>query len=120
MTEPENQPRSIKVRGIHTADMMAIEIRILNHDDVNLLKHVDRDIFDNALDCQRATEFLADPRHHLGVALDRYAPKQLLLRSPTFPAKIDSQRRSLFVLTCKYSLVLTVPFGKSIYFGTLD
>jgi ribosomal protein S18 acetylase RimI-like enzyme len=50
--------------------MNAIEIRILNQDDVDLLKHVDRDVFDNAIDIPRAIEFLGDPRHHLGVAID--------------------------------------------------
>jgi ribosomal protein S18 acetylase RimI-like enzyme len=50
---------------------MAIEIRILNYDDVDLLKHVDRDVFDNGINFPRAAEFLADPRHHLGVAIDR-------------------------------------------------
>jgi ribosomal protein S18 acetylase RimI-like enzyme len=49
---------------------MTIAVRILNHDDVDILKHVDRDVFDRALDYQRAIEFLGDPRHHLGVAID--------------------------------------------------
>lgn len=50
--------------------MNAIEIKILNHNDINLLKNVDRDVFDNAIDLQRAAEFIADPRHHLAVAID--------------------------------------------------
>jgi ribosomal protein S18 acetylase RimI-like enzyme len=51
--------------------MKAIEIKILNRQDLDILKHVDRDVFDDAIDFPRATEFLADPRHHLGVAIDR-------------------------------------------------
>jgi ribosomal protein S18 acetylase RimI-like enzyme len=70
MNESEHQPRSIKVRGVYTEDIMAIEIRILNHDDVELLKNVDPDVFDNPIDIPRAIEFLGDPRHHLGVAID--------------------------------------------------
>jgi ribosomal protein S18 acetylase RimI-like enzyme len=50
--------------------MNAIEIKILNHNDMDLLKNVDRDVFDNAIDLQRAAEFIADPRHHLAVAID--------------------------------------------------
>lgn len=49
---------------------MTIEIKILNHNDVDLLKNVDRDVFDRKIDLQRATEFLSDSRHHLGVAID--------------------------------------------------
>jgi GNAT superfamily N-acetyltransferase len=48
---------------------MAIEIKILNHGDVDILKNVDPDVFDNLINIPRAIEFLSDPRHHLGVAI---------------------------------------------------
>jgi hypothetical protein len=51
-------------------NVMTIEIRILNQDDVELLKNVDPDVFDDPIDIPRAIEFLGDPRHHLGVAID--------------------------------------------------
>jgi ribosomal protein S18 acetylase RimI-like enzyme len=50
--------------------MMAIEIKILNRGDVDILKNVDPDVFDDQIDIPRAIEFLSDPRHHLGVAID--------------------------------------------------
>jgi ribosomal protein S18 acetylase RimI-like enzyme len=50
--------------------MNAIEIKILNYNDIDILKNIDRDVFDDAIDRQRAKEFLADPRHHLAVAID--------------------------------------------------
>lgn len=49
---------------------MPIAIKILNHNDVHLLKNVDPDVFDDAIDLKRAEEFIADPRHHLAVAID--------------------------------------------------
>lgn len=49
---------------------MAIEIKILNHGDVDILKNVDPDVFDDPINIARAIEFLGDPRHHLGVAID--------------------------------------------------
>lgn len=49
---------------------MATEIKILNHGDVDILKNVDPDVFDDPINIARAIEFLSDPRHHLGVAID--------------------------------------------------
>jgi ribosomal protein S18 acetylase RimI-like enzyme len=49
---------------------MAIEIRVLGPDDTDLLNRVEADVFDNAIVPESARGFLADPRHHLAVALD--------------------------------------------------
>jgi GNAT superfamily N-acetyltransferase len=49
---------------------MAIEIKVLGPHDAGVLKHVAPDAFDDAINAPRAQEFLADPRHHLAVALD--------------------------------------------------
>lgn len=49
---------------------MPIAIKILNHSDVDILGNIDPDVFDNSIDLQRAAEFLADPRHHLAVAIE--------------------------------------------------
>lgn len=48
---------------------MAIAIKILSQDDTSMLKNVDPDVFDDPIDMARTKEFLADPRHHLAVAL---------------------------------------------------
>lgn len=45
-------------------------IRILGPADSAILGRVADDVFDNAVDPRWAAEFLADPRHHLAVALD--------------------------------------------------
>jgi ribosomal protein S18 acetylase RimI-like enzyme len=50
--------------------MNTIAIKILNHDEVDILKNVDPDVFDDPIDLQRAAEFMTDPRHHLGVAIE--------------------------------------------------
>lgn len=49
---------------------MAVEVRILKSDDAHVLEQVAPNVFDNAVDPQLSAEFLADPRHHLAVALD--------------------------------------------------
>ena len=49
---------------------MPIAIKILNYNDVDILRNVAPDVFDDAIDLQRAEEFLADPRHHLAVAIE--------------------------------------------------
>lgn len=54
-------------RGAHA---MTITIAILSQDDIDILKNIDPDVFDDAIDLPRAIEFLADPRHHLVVAID--------------------------------------------------
>lgn len=47
-----------------------ITIRILGSEDAAVLDHVAADVFDNEIDARWTAEFLADPRHHLAVALD--------------------------------------------------
>lgn len=49
---------------------MAIRTRILEAGDVASLLHVARGVFDDPLNPQATAEFLADPRHHLVVAMD--------------------------------------------------
>lgn len=49
---------------------MPVEIRTLYSGDEHLLQHLGEDLFDDPLHAQRTQEFLADPRHHLVVALD--------------------------------------------------
>jgi aminoglycoside 6'-N-acetyltransferase I len=48
----------------------SIEIRVLGPGDEALLADTAPDVFDNAVQPQLATEFLADRRHHLVVARD--------------------------------------------------
>lgn len=47
-----------------------VTIRLLGPDDASVLGRVLPDVFDNAVDRHLTAEFLADPRHHLAVALD--------------------------------------------------
>lgn len=49
---------------------MPIEIRLLQSNDAALLGNVADDVFDYAVEPQWSAEFLADPRHHLAVAID--------------------------------------------------
>src|SRR5690242_17437075 len=49
---------------------MSSSIRILGPDDGVVLQHVAPDVFDNPIDARWSAEFLADPRHHLAVAID--------------------------------------------------
>jgi ribosomal protein S18 acetylase RimI-like enzyme len=49
---------------------MAIEIKLLGPQDAGFLANVDPDVFDDPIDAGRANEFLADPRHHLAVAVE--------------------------------------------------
>lgn len=44
--------------------------RILGPDEARVLDRVAEDVFDGPVDPRRASEFFADPRHHLAVALD--------------------------------------------------
>ncbi|MBD0314122.1 MAG: GNAT family N-acetyltransferase, partial [Microcoleus sp. T3-bin5] len=44
---------------------MTIAIKILDRNDVDILKNVDPDVFDNSIDIPRTEEFLTDSRHHL-------------------------------------------------------
>jgi aminoglycoside 6'-N-acetyltransferase I len=47
-----------------------VEIRLLQRDERSVLDHLAPDVFDHAVDPRWSAEFLADPRHHLAVALD--------------------------------------------------
>jgi aminoglycoside 6'-N-acetyltransferase I len=49
---------------------MALEIKVLGPQDAGVLADVAPDVFDDPIDIGRADEFLADPRHHLVVALE--------------------------------------------------
>ena len=49
---------------------MSVEIRILAAGDAAVLENVAADVFDRGVDAARTAEFLADPRHHLAVAID--------------------------------------------------
>ena len=49
---------------------MAIEIKLLGPQDAGVLAKVAPDVFDDPIDVVRADEFLADPRHHLAVAVE--------------------------------------------------
>ncbi|HSB55635.1 MAG TPA: GNAT family N-acetyltransferase [Gemmatimonadales bacterium] len=50
---------------------MSFEIRILGPADTAVLTRVAEDVFDHPVDPALAETFLADPRHHLAVAIDR-------------------------------------------------
>jgi ribosomal protein S18 acetylase RimI-like enzyme len=45
-------------------------IRMLDAGEAAVLDHVAPDVFDHAVDAGWAAEFVADPRHHLAVAID--------------------------------------------------
>ena len=49
---------------------MGIEIKFLGPQDAGVLANVAPDVFDDPIDVGRANEFLADPRHHLAVAVE--------------------------------------------------
>jgi aminoglycoside 6'-N-acetyltransferase I len=49
---------------------MAIEIKLLGPQDAGVLADVAPDVFDDPIDVRRADAFLADPRHHLAVAVE--------------------------------------------------
>jgi ribosomal protein S18 acetylase RimI-like enzyme len=49
---------------------MALEIKLLGPRDAGVLANIDPDVFDDPIDAPRAAEFLADPRHHLAVAVE--------------------------------------------------
>ena len=48
---------------------MNATIRVLGPDDADVLGSVARDVFDEALDPKLVSEFLADARHHIAVAV---------------------------------------------------
>lgn len=47
-----------------------IAVRFLRPDEADVLGHVAPDVFDYAIDPAQTASVLADPRHHLAVALD--------------------------------------------------
>ena len=49
---------------------MPIEIKILRSGDEQVLMNVANEVFDNPIDANLTKEFLADPRHHIAVAID--------------------------------------------------
>jgi ribosomal protein S18 acetylase RimI-like enzyme len=49
---------------------MNVEVRVLRSGDEAVLARVAVDVFDNPIDPDLTREFLADPRHHIAVALD--------------------------------------------------
>ena len=49
---------------------MAIEIKVLHRDDGAVLTKVAAEVFDKPIDPKLAADFLADPRHHIAVAVD--------------------------------------------------
>jgi ribosomal protein S18 acetylase RimI-like enzyme len=49
---------------------MAIEIRVLKSGDEAVLANVAPEVFDHPVDPDLTREFLADPRHHIAVAVD--------------------------------------------------
>lgn len=49
---------------------MSITVRILDRDGGEVLQNVAPGVFDNPIDPRWSAEFLADPRHHLAVAID--------------------------------------------------
>ena len=49
---------------------MDIEIRILGAGSADVLARLAPDVFDHGIDPRWCAEFLADPRHHLAVAID--------------------------------------------------
>lgn len=49
---------------------MAIAVRMLQSDDAEVLSRVADGVFDFAIDAAASRAFLADPRHHIAVAID--------------------------------------------------
>ncbi|MGB6630384.1 MAG: hypothetical protein WBE52_04025, partial [Terriglobales bacterium] len=49
---------------------MAIEIKVLQSGDDNILMNVATDLFDKPIDAELTREFLDDSRHHIAVAID--------------------------------------------------
>src|SRR5580693_8457902 len=49
---------------------MGIAIKVLQSGEQSILMNVAADVFDHPLDAKLTREFLADPRHHIAVAID--------------------------------------------------
>src|SRR5580700_5146552 len=61
-------PLHYRVNG--GGDSMAVEIKVLQRGDDSILMNSAKDVFDNPIDPDLTREFLADPRHHIVVAVD--------------------------------------------------
>ena len=46
-----------------------IEVRVLKTDELHILENIADDVFDTAIDATWSSEFFADSRHHLAVAI---------------------------------------------------
>jgi ribosomal protein S18 acetylase RimI-like enzyme len=49
---------------------VAVEIKVLQCGDENMLRNVAAEVFDKPINEEFAREFLQDPRHHIAVAID--------------------------------------------------
>ena len=49
---------------------MPVSIRVLGNHEASVLENVAEEVFDHPIDPDWCSEFFADPRHHLAVALD--------------------------------------------------
>lgn len=71
--DPSSSPSAVRSDelspGRHGSMSPTPIIRLLGPDDASVLDRVAPDVFDDAIDPRRTAEFLADPRHHLAVAL---------------------------------------------------
>ena len=56
--------------GCQEVIIVPVTIRILGQGDGAVLQNVAADVFDYPVDARWSAEFLADPRHHLAVAID--------------------------------------------------
>ncbi|MEI9989411.1 MAG: GNAT family N-acetyltransferase [Rhizomicrobium sp.] len=50
---------------------MSIEVRLLEKGEEAVLAHIAPAVFDNDIEPELAREFLADPHHHIAVAIDK-------------------------------------------------
>lgn len=55
---------------MRASDQMTIDVRVLGPGDAAVLRRVAPDVFDGPIDARWSAEFLADPRHHLAVAIE--------------------------------------------------
>ncbi|MGB6387804.1 MAG: GNAT family N-acetyltransferase [Terriglobales bacterium] len=62
--------RKLDYNSARTATAMAIEIKVLQSGDDNILMNVATDLFDKPIDAELTREFLDDSRHHIAVAID--------------------------------------------------
>ena len=49
---------------------MSVAIKVLQPGDETVLMNIASDVFDNPINMELTKEFLADPRHHIAVAID--------------------------------------------------